>query len=245
MTWFGQRLLRFAINNCSLFLCFWHMQIYPCLKMKIVASVLSALTLTLSMESVKFIQLRNYAFKTKELVFDLKPKIFHGNLGVLSVPFNKMQRIQGVSQYPSLQVYQMLVKKLQQEEDLPKETEYQFLLHSLKTHRQGAVVQHFIFTTSNSCCQIGCLWGRKKLPNIDYQCIFCKTSFSTIKIPFSFEGFQECFREQRAHGMWLRRVTTSEVPGALKRKNLVTLLSIYLLDFICKSQEGAQLQGGR
>lgn len=45
-------------------------------------------------------------FKTGELVFDLKPKILHGNLGVLSVgSFNKMQRIEGVTWYPSLQVY--------------------------------------------------------------------------------------------------------------------------------------------
>lgn len=37
----------------------------------------------------------------------------------------------------------MLLKKLKQKEDWPKETEYQFLLHSLKTHRQGAVVVEF------------------------------------------------------------------------------------------------------
>lgn len=37
-------------------------------------------------------------FKTEELVFDLKPKILHGNLGPLSVgSFNKTQRIQGVT----------------------------------------------------------------------------------------------------------------------------------------------------
>lgn len=37
-------------------------------------------------------------FKTEELVFDLKPKILHGNSGILSVgSCNKMQGMQGVT----------------------------------------------------------------------------------------------------------------------------------------------------